>query len=219
LGNGATVPFLARLAPDGSAGFYTSLPALSRPGSVAVDPNGNAVLTAIAANGSIVLQRYDATGVLQLSTVVQTSTSTQGIGVNFVLDAAGNAYLSGSSLIYDAGVQYLLPVKNSLLTCGSEWLSVFAPDGSLLQATYLRPGAESVVQGASMAPGLNSTVFLLHPAGPDFAPTQSGPFPAGVPGTGVYLWSLSPDANAQAFPLACLGNAATYETGPITPGG
>jgi uncharacterized protein (TIGR03437 family) len=217
--NGAMVPFLARLAPDGSAGFYTSLPSLSRPGSVAVDPNGNAVLTAIAANGSIVLQRYDATGTLQVSSTVQTSTSTQGIGVNFVVDAAGNAYLSGSSLIYDAGVQYLIPVKNSLLTCGSEWLSVFAPDGSLLQGTYLPSGAESVVQGASMATGLNSTVFLLHTAGPGFTPTQTGPFPAGVPGTGVYLWSLSPNANAQTFPLACLGNAATYQTGAIAPGG
>jgi hypothetical protein len=70
-----------------------------------------------------------------------------------------------------------------------------------------------------MAPGLNSTVFLLHQAGPGFAPTQTGPFPAGVPGTGVYLWSLSPNANAQTFPLACLGNAATYQTGPIAPGG
>ena len=219
LGNGATVPFLARLGPDGSAGFYTSLPSLSRPGSVAVDPNGNAVLTAIAADGSIVLQRYDATGALQVSSVVQTSTSTLGIGVNFALDAAGNAYLSGSSLIYDYSVQYLIPVKNSLLTCGSEWLSVFAPDGSLLQATYLPSDSESVVQGASLATGLNSTVFLLHAAGAGFAPTQSGPFPAGVAGTGVYLWSLSPNANAQTFPLACLGNPATYQTGPIAPGG
>jgi hypothetical protein len=166
-----------------------------------------------------VLQRFDSTSNLLLSSVVQNSTSTQGIGVNFVLDAAGNAYLTGSNYIYDAGVPYLLPVKNSLLTCGSEWLSVYAPDGSLLQATYLPQGAESVVQGASMAAGLNSNVFLLHPAGPGFAPTQTGPFPAGVPGTGVYLWSLSPNANAQTFPLACLGNAATYETGPIAPGG
>jgi len=60
---------------------------------------------------------------------------------------------------------------------------------------------------------------LLHQAGPGFAPTQTGPFLAGVPGTGVYLWSLSPNANAQTFPLACLGNAATYQTGPIAPGG
>lgn len=217
--NGAMVPFLARLAPDGSAGFYTSLPSLSKPGSVAVDPNGNAVLTAISANGSIVLQRYDATGALQVSTGVPTSTSTNGIGVNFVLDAAGNAYVSGSTFILDVGPQYLVPVKNSLLTCGADWLSIFAPDGSLLQATYLPSGAESVPQGASMATGLNSTVFLLHTAGAAFAPTQTGPFPAGLAGTGAYLWSLSPNANAQTSPLTCLGNAATYETSPIAPGG
>jgi uncharacterized protein (TIGR03437 family) len=69
-----------------------------------------------------------------------------------------------------------------------------------------------------VATGPNSTVFLVASAGAAFAPTQAGPFPAGVPGMS-FLLHLSPNANAQTFPLACLGNGASFDgTGPIAPG-
>jgi len=86
-------------------------------------------------------------------------------------------------------------------------LSVFARDGSLLQTTYV-PGAAN---GVLIATGPNLTVSVAAVAGTSFAPTQSGPFPTGTPGTSLLL-HLSPNANAQTLPLACVGNAASYGT-------
>ena len=209
------VPFLARLAPDGSAGFFTPLPATNSAGLVALDSNGNAVVYSQAADGSGVVQHFDSTGAVTLTS------PTVGGGSNFVLDAAGNGYVTGSSYIYASGLAYLLPVRNSLGTCGSQWLSMFAPDGSLLQTTYI-PGGTFNVNLPFIAIGANSNVFVVAYADASFAPTQTGPFPAGTSATNpvpAFLWRLSPNAFAQTSPLACLGNAATYQTGPIAPGG
>jgi uncharacterized protein (TIGR03437 family) len=139
-----------------------------------------------------------------------------GAGYNFALDAAGNAYVTGVSDIYNSEVPYLVPVHNSLSTCGTDWLSVIGPDGSVLQTTYAPPGGEAVVEAPFVAIGPNSSVFMAHSAANGFSPTQAGPFSGN---TSFYLWSLSPNANAQTFPLACLGNSATYVTEPIAPGG
>jgi uncharacterized protein (TIGR03437 family) len=108
------------------------------------------------------------------------------------------------------------PVTNSVAPCGSAWLSVFAPDGALLQTTYI-PGGAITVFTALVATSPNSTVFVVDTADATFAPTQTGPFPAN-PAYGEILLRLSPNANAQTFPLACVGSAATYNTGPIAPG-
>jgi uncharacterized protein (TIGR03437 family) len=50
-------------------------------------------------------------------------------------------------------------------------------------------------------------------AGADFAPTQTGPFPPSLA-----LYRLSPNSNAQPVQLACVGNAATFSSGPVAPG-
>jgi uncharacterized protein (TIGR03437 family) len=223
-----TVPFLARVAPDGSIAFNTPLPALSTAGAVAVDPDGNAVVCGTVASGSIVVVRFNSAGAITLSSIVGFSTANLGSG-NFVLDAAGNAYITGSSdALKGAGVFYLIQAKNSLATCGSEWLSVVAPDGSILQTTYAPPGIEpstyappdggSDLESPLVAMGPNSSVFVAQAAAAEFSPTRAGPFPQST-STPYYLWNLSLDANAHTFPLACLGNAATYLTGPIAPGG
>jgi uncharacterized protein (TIGR03437 family) len=166
-----------------------------------VDANGDAVVYT-----SGLLQRFDSTGTIALSTTIP---GELGLGQGFALDAAGNSYITGEAQLY--------PVKNSLATCAwnvADLLSVFAPDGSLLQTTYI-PGVAGGVP--LVATGPNSTVYVVAPADATFAPTQAGPFPAGSTVTEVLL-RFSPKANAQTFPLACLGNAATYETSPITPG-
>jgi uncharacterized protein (TIGR03437 family) len=198
--------FLARVWPDGPSSFYSIMrrAAVRVPANpvVAADANGDAVVYT-----SGLLQRFDSTGTITLSTTIPNEL---GVGQGFALDAAGNAYLTGGS----SGVY---PVKNSIATCGltaADLLSVFAPDGSLLQTTYI-PGVAGGVP--LVATGPNSTVYVVAPADATFAPTQSGPFPAGSTGTEVLL-RFSPKANAQTFPLACLGNAATYETSPIAPG-
>lgn len=98
---------------------------------------------------------------------------------------------------------------------------MLAPDGSVLQTTYLPPGGESIPEAPFVAMGPDSAVFVVHPAGASFSATRAGPFPAGASAMGLplsYLWSLSPNADAHTFPLACLGNSASYLTGPIASG-
>ncbi len=220
-GSGA-VPSIARIAPDGSMAFNTPLPALgSGGGTVAVDPSGNAVIYGTATNGSTLLLHIGSSGAVTLSSVVGSSAWTLA-GSHFVLDAEGNAYITGSAYVYDSGLPDLIPVKNSLRTCGSEWLMVLAPDGSVLQATYL-PEIDELYQAAPLvATGPNSAVFVADSARPGSAPTRAGPFPMASSANGLppfYLLSLSPNADAQTFPLACLGNSANYLAGPIAPGG
>ncbi len=206
--------FLARLAPDGSAGFYTSLPLTRDSGpEVALDANGNAVVAGIRATSGPdvgVLYRLDSTGAITASTPVR--------GENpFALDSAGNAYLTGIS-------DNVFPVKNTLATCGNilpatmaVYLTVIAPDGSVLQTTYIPGGVFMTPSGPLIVSGPNSTMFVVAGAGPSFAPTQDGPFPAGQQGTG-FLLRLSANSGAQTFPLACLANAASFAVGAIAPG-
>ncbi|MEO7143925.1 MAG: hypothetical protein ABI165_10550 [Bryobacteraceae bacterium] len=203
--------FLARLAPDGSAGFYSTLPAAIFGFVVAVDPQGNAVTYSGTGNEGGVLQRFDSTGAVTLS-----RPGPKSFVPALAVDAAGNMYVTGST-------EYLTPVRNSLATCGLDLLSVFAPDGSVLQTTYIPGGHNS---GALVAIGVNSNVFVVDRAEVGFTPSQTGPFPpvpavppANPDATTAFLWRLSPNANAQTFPLACLGNAATNNGSvAITPG-
>lgn len=201
--------FLARLAPDGSAGFYSTLPAAIYGIAVAVDPQGNAVIYRSTGNEGGVLQRFDSTGAVTLS-----RPGPKSLSPALAVDAAGNMYVTGST-------QYLTPVRNSLATCGLDLLSVFAPDGSVLQTTYIPGGHNS---GALVAVGVDSNVFVVDRAEVGFTPSQTGPFPSVPPAspgdaTTAFLWRLSFNANAQTLPLACLGNAATYNGSvPIAPG-
>jgi uncharacterized protein (TIGR03437 family) len=143
----------------------------------------------------------------------------------------------------------LYAVKNSLAACGfdpstappgyAELLTVAAPDGSILQTTYI-PGGDNL-GSPLIATGPNSTVFVAATAGPGFAPTQAGPFPAGTSGSiflsslspnagaqiypfpagtsgGIFLSSLNPNAGAQTYPLACVGNSASLAIGAVAPG-
>jgi uncharacterized protein (TIGR03437 family) len=190
-GNG----FLARLAPDGSPGFYsTAVPAGTA--AIGVDSSGTAMLYNISGT----LQGFDSKGNVKFT---KTTMAYGGLAV----DAVGNAYVAGGPLTG------LYPVAGSLATCGSAALSVFAPDGSILQTTYL-PGA---TRGAFVALAPNSAVFVVAYAPASFAPTQAGPFAAAT-SESVVLFRLSPNPNAQTFPLVCLGNAASYRAGPIAPG-
>lgn len=200
--------FLARLAPDGSAGFYSTLPPAIFGIAVAVDAQGNAVTYSGTGNPGGVLQRFDSTGAVTLS-----RPGPKSLFPALAVDAAGNMYVTGST-------QYLTPVRNSLATCGLDLLSVFAPDGSVLQTTYIPGGHNS---GALVAIGVNSNVFVVDRAEAGFKPSEAGPFPSvplANPGdaTTPFLWRLSPNANAKTFPLACSGNAATYTGSSVAPG-
>ena len=210
-GNSGPRSFLARLSPDGSPGFYsTTLAASSRDDSatVAVGTNGQpVVLYTRAVDYSAVLQRFDSTGTVTLSKSIP-----PGVPTNhpfFAVDAAGNAYVPGTS-------EQLYPVKNSLATCGTNWVSVYAPDGSILQTTYI-PAGESAFLATPIVTGANSTVYLGVLPAANFTASQAGPFPAGGLETPVLL-RLSLNTKSPIFSLACVGNAASYSIGSIAPG-
>jgi uncharacterized protein (TIGR03437 family) len=209
---GAGIGFLARVASDGTAGYYTVFPAgLSE--TVAVDANGNVVLFGGFAPG--VVQRIDSNGAVAVKTTVA------GPAVAFALDAAGNAYVA-------AVTNQLYAVKNSLAACRfdpatnltsySELLNVIAPDGSILQATYI-PGG-NYLGSPLLAVTPNGTVLVAAAAGPGFTPTQTGPFPAGTTGT-FFLSNLSSTASnppAPTYSLTCAGSSASLAIGSVSPG-
>jgi uncharacterized protein (TIGR03437 family) len=201
--------FLARLAPDGSPGYYSTTPS-STSVSVAVDGAGNAVVYAGNGTNQAAILRFDSTGAQTLSQTIPGAYANYFPG--FAVDAAGNAYISGFSSNMNL-------VRNSIATCGSALtglLGVFAPDGALLQATYI-PGAAG---GAPfIATGPNSTVFVLAVADTAFSPSRTGPFPSGFSSASfLFLWHLSYSPNARTLPLSCVTNAASLGTGPIAPG-
>jgi uncharacterized protein (TIGR03437 family) len=199
---GVNTGFVAQVKPDGSAGFYSIFP-LGMSQTVAVDGNRGLVLL-----GEGTLQRLDFTGAVTLSTLVATNVS------SLALDAAGDAYIPSIS-------DGRYSIKNSLAPCGSgskpkQLLSVIAPDGSNLQTTYI-PGSDHTASYPLVATGANSTVFIVGTAGPSFAPTQAGPFPAGVAG-GMFLSSFALNSAAKTYPLVCVANAASLVTAAIAPG-
>jgi uncharacterized protein (TIGR03437 family) len=198
----AGIGFLARLAPDGSASFHSTLLPVASPFALAADSNGDAVLYAGVTYLTSVLQRFDSTGAIVFTHNIF------GGGGGLALDAAGNAYVTG----FSAGAY---SVRNSLAMCGSALLSVYARDGSLLQTTYIGGPADYLSFAVATAP--DSAVLVAAMAGPSYAPTQAGPFAAATAGAD-FLMQLSPNSSAQTFPLACVANAASFGIAPVAPG-
>lgn len=203
---------IARLASDGITWIDIDLPhpivvppltLLPNP-ALAVAANGDAVIYGSRVpNGGWVLQRIDPAGAVVFSKAFPAGS--QG---SLALDAAGNAYITG----YTGSALYA--VRNSLAPCGATWLSVYAPDGSVLQTTYL-PGAGVTGSPTYIAVDADSAVHVLSAVAATAAPTRTGPFGATAAGT---LYRFSPNANAQTLSLACIGNGASFLTGPVAPG-
>lgn len=195
---------LTRFAPDGSVGFQASLPTASDQ-HVALDANGNAVV-----NTGGGLARFDANGGM-ISSFAFPAGSAGLLQTSFVLDKAGNAYIAGTA----RSAYY--PVKNTLAPCGTQFLSVIAPDGTVLQSTYL-PGADSFGSPSPVSFGLNGNVLLVLEASQSFVPSRPSPLTGGPAPATPFLLSLSPTVTADVFPLACISNAASHTPGPITAG-
>jgi len=202
---------IARLASDGITWIDIDLPQpivappltlLPNP-ALAVAANGDAVIYGSVPNGAWVLQRIDPAGAVVFSKAFPAGS--QG---GLALDAAGDAYITG----YTGSALYA--VRNSLAPCGATWLSVYAPDGSVLQTTYL-PGAGVTGSPAYIAVDADSAVHVLSAVPSTAAPTRTGPFGAAAPDT---LYRFSPNANAQTLSLACIGNGGSFLTGPVAPG-
>jgi uncharacterized protein (TIGR03437 family) len=214
---------LARLAPDGVTWLDVSLPQPLLPPylALAVAANGDAVVYGLGPESTWILQRVDPAGSVLFSHAIPGSNGPINPSwAGLALDAAGNAYITGYS------GSALFPVRNSIAPCGTAWLSVFAPDGSILQTTYLPGAGAASWAGSSEFSGLvavsaDSSVFVLDSYDGSTGPTRTGPFlasPSGAGGSSAILFHLSPSASASLAPLACVGNAATFAIGPVAPG-
>ncbi|HWB95676.1 MAG TPA: IPT/TIG domain-containing protein, partial [Bryobacteraceae bacterium] len=196
---------LERLATDQTTWLTNRLPLAPFYPGLAVAANGDAVVYGSDANGRRSLQRLDRTGKVVFSTSVLSSGQAPG---NLALDAAGNAYITG----YTGA--FAIPTKNTLASCGSTWLGVYAPDGTILQTTFL-PGATSTPEGYPLiAVGNGGAAFVLSQVDATFTPTQTGPLPQSANA----LFSLSPNADAKVLPLGCVANAYSFNTGAVAPG-
>lgn len=204
-----TDSLLMRFKPDGSVGFKATLPTASGQ-RVVLDGNGNPVV-----NTGGGLARFDANGAL-ISSIAFPVGSTGLLQASFALDKSGNAYIAGTSQ------SAYHPVKNTLAPCGTQFLSVVAPDGTVLQTTYL-PGADSIGTPSPVVFGTNGNVLLVLEAAQSFVPSRPSPLSSGPAHptpvlTIPMLLSLSPTATADLFPLACISNAASHTFGPVTAG-
>ena len=204
-----TDSFLTRFAPDGSVGFKAAL-ATAGGQHVVLDANGNAVVNT---GGGLV--HFDANGGL-ISSAAFPAGAVGLLQTSFGLDKAGNAYILGTSQTA------YYPVKNTLAPCGTQFLSVIAPDGTVLQTTYL-PGADSFGSPSSIGFGPDGNVLMVLEASESFVPSRPSPLSSGPAHptpvlTIPMLLSLSPAATADLFPLACISNAASHAFGPVTAG-
>ena len=202
--------YIEQFQADGSGGYFAILPETSAQPQIQLDTSGNPVVSA----GTDLLRLF------LYGLVESRVTLTDPKDVPFLptaLDAEGNAYVGASS-------SQLYHTTNSIAGCGDAQsesfgefalLNVVAPNGSIMQSTYL-PGAWAMPPyGPPMvATGPNSKVYVV--AGySGAATTQAGPF------QGPYhaiLFRLSPNSSAQTVPLACVGNAATANVQAVAPG-
>ncbi len=212
-----TLPFLTRLSADGSTLIYSTFAgdAYGEAQAVAVDPSGNAAVLRRTLTG-IALLHFNPQG-----TAVTFSRALPADGVGLpsrdrdkrsgralAMDAAGNTYVTATT----SAANY--PVKNNLVPCEPVYLTVLGPSGDPLQTTYLAGGSGAFLSFTALALGPNSTVFVTGTAAAAYAPSRE----TGVASGRLFLTRLSPNEAAQPIKLSCVGNAGSYDPGPVAPG-
>jgi uncharacterized protein (TIGR03437 family) len=208
--NFVAASFLARLSPDGSTLIYSTFTDAqgNHAAAIALDSADNAVvlLSNAAGTGSVAL-RFNAQGTAEMFSKTLPASRPAGLAV----DAAGNTYLA-----LPTGTNY--PVKNSLAACdanGSSVLTVLDGSGNVLQSTYV-PGSSGYTNTPpAVGLGENSTVYVVGSPTASYTPTRQL---AGSALRLLFLTSFAQDTKAQAMQLACLGNAASYDSTGIAGG-
>jgi uncharacterized protein (TIGR03437 family) len=199
-------PFLVRLSPDGSSLIYSTFSNASGDYTccMAVDSADEAVVVlGNIPSTQTVVNRFNAEG-----TALEFSKQMPALApAAMALDAAGNIYLGGS-----ANPNY--PVLNSLAPCqttASGAVTVLDANGNVLQTTYI-PGASGY---APIALGTDSNVYVVGvPSSTYSATRQLG----GASGGLVFITSLTENLNAPIVQLACVANAASYDSAGISGG-
>jgi uncharacterized protein (TIGR03437 family) len=203
--------FLARLSPDGSTLIYSTFTDAqgNQANAVAVDSSDEAVvlLHAVARTASVV-ERFNPQG----ADAVFSRYLPASYPSSLALDAAGNAYLG----LY-AAANY--PTHDSLAPCdagGSAALTVLDRNGNILQSTFI-PGSIDNNPGTPLAVGMgaDAAAYVVGFPSSDFAPTRQL---AGSQSDALFLISYSQNPKAQIVELACVGNAASYDSTGIAGG-
>jgi uncharacterized protein (TIGR03437 family) len=212
ISNFVSASFLARLSPDGATLVYSTFTDAqgAYATGVAVDAADNAVVllvTGAHASASLVL-RFNPEGTAAAYSRLLPAAYSSGLAV----DTAGHAYVAVS-----AAANYA--VKNSLAPCGATGtaaLTVLDVNGDILQSTYIA-GSTGAFYSTPIAVGLglDSTIYVVAFPDATYLPTQqlAGP-PAGL----LFLTSLSQNLRVATPPLACVGNAASYDSTGIAGG-
>ena len=186
--------FLAKLKPDGSGLVYATYTGYGdQPTGLSLDTNGNPVVSVVFGYpySRSALRAFNSTGTALLWTATLPPTLSLSA---MAVDQAGNTYVVGATNTTN------LAVQNPIAPCGSAFLDVYGPSGELLQSTYLPTG-----NGLTIAP--EGAVDVVGNPGQPQAPNGSW-----------FLVHLSQHPNATPLQLACVGNAASYDLGPVAPG-
>jgi len=199
--------FLAKLKPDGSGLVYATYTGYGdQPTGLALDAAGDAVVSVVASYpySRSALRAFNSTGTALLWTAtLPPALSLPTFPNAMAMDKSGNTYIVGAANVAN------LPVKNPLASCGSVFLTVYGPEGELLQSTFL-PSQEpddSLIHMVGLAAASDGAIYVVGNSA--FFETPTGSW---------FLIHLSQQPNATRVQLACVGNAASYDPGPVAPG-
>jgi len=201
--------FLMKLKPDGSGPAYATFTGDNGgPTGLALDADGNAVVSVLS-SGQAAIKAFnsDGTALRWMSSLpagfsfptsaFNALTDHQASNNSMAMDEAGNTYVVGGASVAN------IPVTNTLASCGSGFLAAYGPSGGLLQSTFLPTEGSS--SGLAVAP--NGAVYVV-----------GSPFEPQAPNGGPLLVRMSQQVSATPVQLACVGNAGSYNLGPVAPG-
>ena len=204
--------YLTRLNSSGTGLIYSTYIPGSAACCVAVDSADNATVAVQGNTGAdFLVMRFNAQGA---ALIFSQDLPGSSLPAALALDGAGNSYVVLSSGLpnglIEPPVAANFPAKNSVTPCSAGMnsaLAVLDSSGNLLQATYI-PSTKAGFAGyqPAMTVGANSTVDVL-----DVASTSAQ-------GDSLALIQFSPNLNAQTVQLACVGNAANYDSTAISGG-
>ena len=204
--------YLTRLNSSGTGLVYSTFIQGSAACCVAVDSADNATVAVQGNSGAdFLVTRFNPQGT---GVIFSQDLPGSSLPAALALDGAGNSYVvlySGDPNAPIASpVAANFPAKNSVTPCSAGMnsaLAVLDASGSLLQATYI-PSTEVGFAGyqPAMTVGPNSTVDML-----DVTLTT-------LHGDSLALIQFSPNLNAPTVQLACVGNAANYDSTAISGG-
>ncbi len=204
--------YLTRLNSSGTGLIYSTFTAGSTACCVAVDSADNATVAVQGNSGTdFLVMRFNAQGT---GVTFSQDLSGSALPAGLALDGAGNSYVvlsaGAPNGIIAPPVAANYPAKDSVTPCSAgpnSALAVLDSSGSLLQATYI-PVTGGGFGGfpPAVAVGANSTVDVLGVT----LGTAGSESPT--------LIQFSPNLNAPIVQLACVGNAANYDSTAISGG-